>query len=66
MNQALAYLNTHAAPGARIYKRCFEPGHLAWMRGDLELSADLIERAQDQEQRLYKIHLQLAQESLAG
>ena len=26
----------------------------------------LIERAQDQEQRLYKIHLQLAQESLAG
>lgn len=27
---------------------------------------DLIERAQDQEQRLYKIHLQLAQERLAG
>lgn len=35
MNRALRYLNTHAAPGARVYKRCFEPGHLAWMRGDL-------------------------------
>ncbi len=35
MNQALDYLNRHADPGARVYKRCFEPGHLAWMRGDL-------------------------------
>ena len=35
MNEALAYLNSHAAPAARVYKRCFEPGHLAWMRGDL-------------------------------
>ncbi|MCP4449474.1 MAG: phospholipid carrier-dependent glycosyltransferase [Myxococcales bacterium] len=35
MNQALDYLNREAAVGARVYKRCFEPGHLAWMRGDL-------------------------------
>ncbi len=35
MNEALAYLNKHAPPGAKVYKRCFQPGHLAWMRGDL-------------------------------
>ncbi len=35
MNEALAYLNEHAQLGARVHKRCFEPGHLAWMRGDL-------------------------------
>lgn len=35
MNEALAYLNSHAALGDRVYKRCFEPGHLAWMRSDL-------------------------------
>jgi hypothetical protein len=35
MNEALEYLNANAEPGARVYKRCFEPGHLAWMRGDL-------------------------------
>jgi 4-amino-4-deoxy-L-arabinose transferase-like glycosyltransferase len=35
MNEALDYLNANAEPGARVYKRCFEPGHLAWMRGDL-------------------------------
>lgn len=35
MNQALDYLNVNAALGAKVYKRCFEPGHLAWMRGDL-------------------------------
>lgn len=35
MNQALDYLNREAAVGDRVFKRCFEPGHLAWMRGDL-------------------------------
>ncbi len=35
MNEALQYLNEHAEPSAKVYKRCFEPGHLAWMRGDL-------------------------------
>ncbi len=35
MNEALDYVNRHAEPGARVYKRCFEPGHLAWLRGDL-------------------------------
>ncbi len=35
MNEALDYLNANAEPGAKVYKRCFEPGHLAWMRGDL-------------------------------
>jgi 4-amino-4-deoxy-L-arabinose transferase-like glycosyltransferase len=35
MNEALDYLNDKAEPGDRVYKRCFEPGHLAWMRGDL-------------------------------
>jgi 4-amino-4-deoxy-L-arabinose transferase-like glycosyltransferase len=35
MNEALDYLNEKAEPGDRVYKRCFEPGHLAWMRGDL-------------------------------
>ncbi len=35
MNKALQYVNREAAPNARVYKRCFEPGHLAWMRGDL-------------------------------
>ncbi len=35
MNEALDYLNRHAEENARVYKRCFEPGHLAWMRGDL-------------------------------
>jgi len=35
MNEALDYVNRHAKPGARVYKRCFEPGHLAWLRGDL-------------------------------
>lgn len=35
MNEALDYLNEHAEPSARVYKACFQPGHLAWMRGDL-------------------------------
>lgn len=35
MNQALDYLNEHAPLGAKVYKQCFQPGHLAWMRGDL-------------------------------
>ncbi|MBL4636460.1 MAG: glycosyltransferase family 39 protein, partial [Kofleriaceae bacterium] len=35
MNQALDYLNENAEPDARVYKACFQPGHLAWMRGDL-------------------------------
>lgn len=32
---AVAYINTHAAPGARVFKRCVEPSHLTWLRGDL-------------------------------
>ncbi len=35
MNEALDFLNEKAEPGDRVYKHCFEPGHLAWMRGDL-------------------------------
>ncbi|WP_428266319.1 glycosyltransferase family 39 protein [Haliangium sp.] len=32
---AIAYVNTHAAPGARVFKRCVEPSHLTWLRADL-------------------------------
>jgi 4-amino-4-deoxy-L-arabinose transferase-like glycosyltransferase len=32
---AVDYLNRHAAPGARVHKRCVEPGHLTWLRADL-------------------------------
>lgn len=33
--EAVAYLNRHAAPGARVHKRCVWPSHLTWLRGDL-------------------------------
>ncbi len=34
LDRALAYVNTHAAPGAKVL-RCIEPAHLAWFREDL-------------------------------
>lgn len=33
--EAIDYVNAHAAPGARVHRRCVEPGHLTWFRGDL-------------------------------
>ncbi len=35
VDRAVAYVNAHAAPGARVYRDCIEPVHLAWFRGDL-------------------------------
>lgn len=32
---AVEYVNRHAAPGARVHKRCVEPSHLTWLRADL-------------------------------
>lgn len=33
---AIAYVNDHAAPGARVYRECIEPvKHLGWFREDL-------------------------------
>jgi 4-amino-4-deoxy-L-arabinose transferase-like glycosyltransferase len=33
---AVAHVNRHAAPGARVYRNCVDPvTHLAWFRGDL-------------------------------
>ena len=32
---AVAYVNAHAAVGARVYRECIEPVHLAWFREDL-------------------------------
>ncbi|MCG8424955.1 MAG: glycosyltransferase family 39 protein [Proteobacteria bacterium] len=32
---AIEYINRHAAPRARVFKRCVEPSHLTWLRGDL-------------------------------
>jgi 4-amino-4-deoxy-L-arabinose transferase-like glycosyltransferase len=33
--EAVAYVNTHAAPGARVFRNCILPVHLAWFRADL-------------------------------
>ncbi len=33
--EAIGYVNRHAAPGDRVHRRCVEPGHLTWFRGDL-------------------------------
>jgi hypothetical protein len=40
MGEALEYLNREAPQNARVYKGsgCFQPAHLAWMRGDLWMS----------------------------
>jgi 4-amino-4-deoxy-L-arabinose transferase-like glycosyltransferase len=35
VDRAVDYVNAHAAPGARVYRGCIEPNHLAWFRGDL-------------------------------
>ncbi len=35
MDRAVAYVNSHAAPGARVDRQCIEPVHLAWFREDL-------------------------------
>ena len=35
LDRAVDYVNAHAAPGARVHRRCIEPGHLAWFREDL-------------------------------
>ncbi|MDB4953164.1 MAG: 4-amino-4-deoxy-L-arabinose transferase and related glycosyltransferase of family-like protein [Myxococcales bacterium] len=35
VDRAVAYVNEHAAPGARVDRDCIEPAHLAWFRGDL-------------------------------
>ena len=35
VDRAVAYVNAHAAPGARVYRDCIEPAHLAWFREDL-------------------------------
>jgi len=35
LQQALDYLNAHAEPNDRVFKGWIEPGHLAWLRGDL-------------------------------
>jgi hypothetical protein len=32
---AVDYVNAHAAPGARVFRNCIEPVHLAWFRQDL-------------------------------
>ena len=35
VDRAVAYVNEHAAPNARVYRNCIEPVHLAWFREDL-------------------------------
>lgn len=35
VDRAVAYVNTHAAPNARVHRACILPGHLAWFRADL-------------------------------
>jgi 4-amino-4-deoxy-L-arabinose transferase-like glycosyltransferase len=35
VEEAIAYVNAHAAPGDRVHRNCVEPGHLTWFRGDL-------------------------------
>jgi 4-amino-4-deoxy-L-arabinose transferase-like glycosyltransferase len=35
VEDVIAYVNKHAARGDRVYKRCVEPSHLAWLRDDL-------------------------------
>jgi 4-amino-4-deoxy-L-arabinose transferase-like glycosyltransferase len=35
LDDAIAYVNAHAAPGARVHRDCVLPSHLTWFRGDL-------------------------------
>jgi len=35
VDRAVAYVNTHALPGARVARACVLPGHLTWFREDL-------------------------------
>ncbi len=35
LSEAIAFINDHAEPGARVHKQCVLPGHLAWLRHDL-------------------------------
>ena len=35
LDRAVAYVNAHAAPGARVHRECVGPKHLTWFRGDL-------------------------------
>lgn len=35
LGRAVAYVNAHAAPGARVDRGCIAPAHLAWFREDL-------------------------------
>jgi 4-amino-4-deoxy-L-arabinose transferase-like glycosyltransferase len=35
IGEAIAYINRHAQPGARVHKQCVEPSHLTWLRADL-------------------------------
>jgi hypothetical protein len=35
LDRAVAYVNEHAAPNARVFRECIVPTHLAWFREDL-------------------------------
>ncbi len=35
LDRAVAYVNAHAAPGARVHRECIAPSHLTWFRDDL-------------------------------
>lgn len=35
IHDAVAYVNRHAGPGARVHRGCVRPSHLTWLRGDL-------------------------------
>lgn len=35
LHEAVGYINRHARPKDRVFKAWVEPGHLAWLRGDL-------------------------------
>jgi 4-amino-4-deoxy-L-arabinose transferase-like glycosyltransferase len=35
LDDAVAYVNANAAPGARVHRDCAVPSHLTWFRGDL-------------------------------
>ncbi|MEZ4366747.1 MAG: glycosyltransferase family 39 protein [Kofleriaceae bacterium] len=45
LDRAIAYVNAHAEPGARVHRGCVEPGHLTWFRGDLW--TPMVERARE-------------------
>ncbi len=35
LDRAVGYVNANARPGARVFRDCIEPVHLAWFRSDL-------------------------------